>query len=170
MTQDELNDILADVIREALEVGIPVPSNIYPQIKINKRTKKRLGCCIKTDGKCTIEISEFILECQPKHIRSIIAHEVIHSCEGCSNHGKLWKYYANLMNDKYGYNIKRLLSLEEIGLVDDYEQRNIKYIMKCQSCGKEYPRQRYTCVMKKINAYRCSCGGKLTVIDLSKKS
>lgn len=168
MTQEELNEMLADVIKEALEAGIPVPSNIYPQVRINRRTKKRLGCCIKKDEMYTIEISEIILDCDTQHIRNVIAHEVVHSCEGCINHGSLWKKYASMMNERYGYNIKRLVSMDEIGLGDAYEIRNIKYIMKCQSCGKEYPRQRYTCVMKKINAYRCTCGGKLTVIELNK--
>ena len=59
MTQEELNEMLADVIKEALEAGIPVPSNIYPQVKINRRTKKRLGCCIKKDEMYTIEIYFF---------------------------------------------------------------------------------------------------------------
>ncbi|MDO4392995.1 MAG: SprT-like domain-containing protein [Bacillota bacterium] len=166
MTQEQLNEMLTDVINEALEEGIPVPSNIYPQVKINKRTKKRLGCCIREEGGFRIEISEFILECNSKHIKSVMAHEVLHSCEGCNNHGSLWKEYAAIMNTKYGYNIKRLVDLEELGIENRYAKTNIKYIMKCQSCGKEYPRQRYTCVMKKINAYRCTCGGKLTVIEL----
>ena len=71
------------------------------------------------------------------------------------------------MNDAYGYNIKRASSFEEMGLEpsDSDMNNNIKYIIKCRKCGKEYPRQRYTCVMQKINAYRCNCGGKLYVIS-----
>lgn len=73
-----------------------------------------------------------------------------------------------MMNEAYGYNIKRVNSFEEMGLAreaQDEDAGKIKYIIKCQCCGREYPRQRFTCVMKKINAYRCQCGGKLTVIE-----
>ena len=72
------------------------------------------------------------------------------------------------MNRKYGYNIKRTSTFEEMGIEEDRGGEDIKYIIKCNKCGKEYPRKRFTCVMQKINAYRCACGGKLTLITLEK--
>lgn len=73
-----------------------------------------------------------------------------------------------MMNESYGYNIKRTSTNEEMGIPQqgssDENASKIKYIIKCQRCGREYPRQRFTCVMKKINAYRCSCGGKLSLL------
>lgn len=167
MKQTKLNKLLEELIGEALEVNIPVPSNIYPELIINKRPKKRFGCCKLIDGIYRIEISEFILGSDEIAIRNVIAHEVLHTCKGCDNHGSIWRKYAAIMNKAYGYNIKRTSTFEEMGVGEMREETPpIKYIIKCQSCGKEYPRQRYTCVMKKINSYRCQCGGKLSVYKI----
>ena len=40
-------------------------------------------------------------------------------------------------------------------------------VAQCKKCGRQYPRQRFTCVMQKIDAYRCQCGGKLEVFRIS---
>lgn len=167
MVKEDVNIILEEVIREAQAVNIPVPSNINKQVYINPRPKRRFGCCSTKSGKFNIEISEFLLKAEESKIRGVIAHEVLHTCRGCRDHGLRWKEYAKKMNDAYGYNIKRASSFEELGLetiARPEEQKEIKYIIKCLNCGKEYPRQRFTCVMQKIEAYRCQCGGKLTLI------
>lgn len=166
MNQNELNKCLIKVIKEAQELKIPVPDNIYRNIIVNSRPRKRFGCCRKQNNMYIIEISKFVLECPLKKISEVIAHEVLHTCEGCYNHGKLWKKYAKLMNEAYGYEISRLTSSEKMGLGKTEGKNQIRYIIKCKKCGKEYPRQRFTCVMQKINAYRCSCGGELILIKL----
>lgn len=167
MYREYVNEYLRQVIIEAQELKIPVPANINKQVYINPRPKKRFGCCNAEGGKYNIEISEFVLNADSHKIKGVIAHEVLHTCNGCCNHGDKWKEYAGRMNSAYGYNIKRTSSFEEMSLdkmIGDQQEQHVKYILKCLRCGKEYPRQRYTCVMKKINAYRCQCGGKLTLI------
>lgn len=167
MVREDINKILVEVIKEAQAVKIPVPDNINKQVYINPRPKRRFGCCSTKDGKHNIEISEFLLKADPQQIRSVIAHEVLHTCKGCRDHGPRWKEYSARMKETYGYDIKRVSSFEEMGLegaVRPEKDINIKYIIKCEKCGKEYPRQRFTCVMQKIEAYRCQCGGKLTLI------
>lgn len=162
--QKELNSILKEVIREAQEINIPVPRNIDPVLRVNKRPKKRFGCCKLENGIFHLEISSFILVCETSRIRNVIAHEVLHTCRGCNNHGKIWKQYAAMMNRAYGYTIKSTSSFAEMGLPEpEPASDRIRYVMKCTKCGREYPRQRFTCVMKKINAYRCNCGGRLEV-------
>ncbi len=167
MVREDINKILKDVINEAQELKIPVPVNINEQVYINPRPKRRFGCCSTKGGKYIIEISEFILKARHDKVREVIAHEVLHTCRGCRDHGDRWKTYAKKMNQAYGYNIKRVSSFEEMGLEEiprPPKEGAIKYIIKCDKCGKEYPRQRFTCVMQKIEAYRCQCGGKLTLI------
>lgn len=167
MVREDIDKILKEVIKEAQAVNIPVPANINKQVYINPRPKRRFGCCSTKGGKFNIEISEFLLKAERSKIRSVIAHEVLHTCRGCRDHGPRWKEYAEKMNDAYGYNIKRVSSFEELGLdaiARPEKQAEVKYMIKCQNCGKEYPRQRFTCVMQKIDAYRCQCGGKLTLI------
>lgn len=167
MDSEKVNIIFKEIIKEAQDLKIPVPENICKEITINPRPKKRFGCCKLKDGKFRIEISAFVLDTDERKIREVIAHEILHACKGCQNHGMRWKEYAERMNVQYGYRIKRVSSFQEMGLETEQEkdaQDKIKYIIKCQKCGREYPRQRFTCVMKKINAYRCQCGGKLTLI------
>lgn len=167
MVREYVDNILKEVIKQAQELDIPVPDNINEQVYINPRPKRRFGCCNTMNGKFNIEISEFLLKSDITKIKGVIAHEVLHTCKGCRDHGARWKEYADRMNKAYGYNIKRVSSFEEMGL-DEIARpdsaNDIKYIIKCQKCGKEYPRKRFTCVMQKIDAYRCQCGGKLTLI------
>lgn len=47
---------------------------------------------------------------EEKIIQMTIVHELLHTCEGCFNHGAKWKYYAEVMNNKYGYQITRIYS------------------------------------------------------------
>lgn len=167
MVREDIDKILSDVIKEAKTIDIPVADNINPQVYINPRPKRRFGCCSTKGTKYNIEISQFLLEAKPEKIREVIAHEVLHTCRGCRDHGPKWKAYAAEMNEAYGYNIKRVSSFEEVGLesmASRETETEIKYIIKCQKCGKEYPRRRFTCVMQKMEAYRCQCGGKLTLI------
>ena len=167
MVREDVNKILREVIKEAQAINIPVPTNINEQVYVNPRPKRRFGCCNTKGGKHNIEVSEFLLKGHTSKVREVLAHEVLHTCKGCRDHGERWKSYADKMNKAYGYNIKRVSSFEEMGLEEiprPNKEDTIKYIIKCNKCGKEYPRQRFTCVMQKIDAYRCQCGGKLTLI------
>lgn len=212
MDQRELNRNLKEVIKQAQDINIPVPADICEQVDINPRPKKRYGCCRLRNGKYYIEVSEFILTCDPDKIREVLAHEVLHTCRGCYDHGNMWKRYAAMMNSAYGYNIKRTSSNAEMGITDTEDgtaehrdpsgQRNdresghgdagtaenarnsggagkpgnagksgsavtaagrIRYLIKCEKCGREYPRQRCSAVVKNPKKYRCRCGGRLTV-------
>ena len=208
MNQTELNRNLKEVIKQAQDINIPVPADICEQVDINPRPKKRYGCCRLKDGVYHIEVSEFILGCDHGKIRGVLAHEVLHTCKGCYNHGDIWKKYAAMMNSAYGYNIKRTSSNEEMGIAgscgsewigggagstagDDtaagrpgssdrqdtgasgstgrktgHSTGAIKYIIRCRKCGREYPRQRCSAVVKNPKAYRCRCGGRLTAFEI----
>ena len=184
MDQTELNRNLKEVIKQAQDINIPVPADICEQVEINSRPKKRYGCCRLKNGVYHIEVSEFILGWDPEKIRGVLAHEILHTCKGCYNHGNMWKEYAAMMNSAYGYNIKRTSSNEEMGIADEGRSGEysgsegtagrqgssstgaIKYIIRCRKCGREYPRQRCSAVVKKPKAYRCRCGGRLTVFEI----
>ena len=166
MRPEDVNSNLNIVIKQAQELNIPVPDNICGKVRINPRPKSRFGCCKKENEKFQIEISQFILQCREEKIREVLAHEVLHTCKNCYNHGNIWKEYAEKMNKAYGYNIKRVSSFKDMDITLNKEE--IKYVIKCYDCGREYPRHRYTAMMKKISLYRRACGGKLEV--LKKKS
>ena len=159
MKQQELDTLLQDVISQCRKIKLPVSKHIEPEVLINKRAKKRFGACKKTSKGFIIEISEFMLDTEPGHIKNILAHEVLHTCRGCQNHGKKWKLYAGEMNAEYGYNITTTGSYEKMGLEQPQQERKFKYMIQCQSCGKIIYRQRKSKLITHTDHYRCICGG-----------
>lgn len=167
MRSIDLNKLLKEVIREAREANIPVPFNIDKEIKINKRSRKRFGCCHKKNNMFQIEISEFLLEAPEEKIKEALMHEVLHTCDRCFNHGSLWKSYANKVNGLYGYNIRRITSYEYMNVTQpaaNKDKEKIKYIIKCEKCGALIFREKRSRVVTQTNRYRCKCGGKLVLM------
>lgn len=150
--------LLSKVIKQARDIKIPVSKNIVPAVKVNSRAVKRFGQCIFKDGVYTIELSEKLKTAPEKSCCQTIAHEILHTCKGCGNHGKIFRYYADIMNRTYGYAIKRTNSCEELGITDNTV---VKYILMCEKCGAEIKRTRCTKVVERPSMYLCRCGGKL---------
>ena len=175
--REYIEKLFQQVKREAQQAGILFSSHISG-IMINRRARKRFGCCkaVKSFGGYTsyqIEVSEKILICDEKKIKQTIAHELIHTCKGCMNHGEQWKYYAMIMNRRYGYEIKRTATDEEMGVntsssseecmqnQENYKE-NYKYRIICTQCGYVFYRKRMSEVVKHPENYRCGkCGGTL---------
>ena len=95
-----------------------------------------------------------------------LAHEVLHTCRSCANHGLRWKQYAHRMNELYGYEVERTDSFEKLRLED---QRPVKYLVVCQSCGRQLPRMRRSPLVEHPERYRCSCGGTLRVEEVQEE-
>jgi len=160
MTQTQLNSLLACVVEQAKQAGIPVSTRICPTVSVNRRAKTRFGCCRTRNGVHTIEIAAALLEADERVVRQVLAHEVLHTCPGCANHGTLWKGYATRMNDLCGYDICRTDSHQQLGLSDD---RPVRWLVVCRSCGKELPRMKRSALVEHPERYRCRCGGTLYV-------
>ena len=161
MTQGELDQLLARVIAQARAVGIPVSDRICPQVRLNRRARTRFGCCIRKGGAYTIELSARLArEGSEDAIMQVLAHEALHTCYGCSNHGRRWKSYAAKMNAAYGYTISRTDKFEDLGLEDD---RPVRYWVVCARCGRRIPRMKRSPLVDHPERYRCQCGGTLRV-------
>ncbi len=171
--REYIENLFQQVKSEAEQAEIPFSSHITG-IVINRRAKKRFGCCKAAKSfaghtNYQIEVSEKILACEEKKIKQTIAHELIHTCRECMNHGNRWKYYAAIMNKSYGYEIKRTATDEEMGMMvssatDAYKktQENYKYTIVCNRCGYVFHRKRMSEVVKHPENYRCGkCGGTL---------
>lgn len=50
MESEKIDLVLKEVIRKAREINIPVPDIISDKVIVNKRPKKRFGCCRKKMG------------------------------------------------------------------------------------------------------------------------
>ena len=112
VNKERLDILLQEVIQEARALKIPVSSTIEKNVIVNGRPKKRFGCCRKSRNGFEIEVSRFLLDeagCSEKIVKGVLAHEVLHTCRDCYEHGMLWKSYAGQMNKAYGYQIKSCL-------------------------------------------------------------
>lgn len=130
-------------------------------VTINTRAKKRWGMCTKEgEGVYKIEISSKLLkdDVEDIHAKNTIIHEILHTCDGCLNHGKEWQKLANKVNNAYGYNIKRTTSYAEKGI----ERPTANYIVKCPCCNAKWEYMRMTKTVQFPNKYQCSkCKEKL---------
>lgn len=154
----DLYKLVCDAVDECEDVGIEV--GIISSIVINSRAQRRWGRCHKLgDSTYEIEISSKLLNDEVDYYatKNTVVHEVLHTCDGCMNHGPLWKSYAERMNKAYGYNIKRTTSSEEKGI-----KRTYKHTVICDNCGQVYHANRMTQAFKAIKNYpytsQCKCG------------
>ena len=152
-------------LKEVEAVGIP--HGDISEFTINTRAKTRLGQCKKLpNGKYTISISNVLLDeslCpDDKSLKDTIIHEILHSCKDCMNHGKKWKWYAGLMNRKYGYSISRCASSAEKNIMEQANPTMYKYKLICTKCGHVYLKQRMCAAVKNPSCYSCGyCNGTL---------
>ena len=186
--EEVLQKLYKECIEELNRIGIDF-ENKDISICISKRDNKRYGCCkpkipdekyktVKRKGfkyivkfenykKYIIEISRWVLDLNDNIIKNTIIHELIHCLPYCNNHGINFKKYANLVNNKLGYNISRVGNKKE-----DFQDSNIKYEerdeykykIQCEKCDKIFYRKRLQ--KNFIKKYRCSkCLGKLKILE-----
>ncbi len=191
--EEKLNQLYQECLNELKLIGINLENNKEIgkiDIALANRKTKRYGCCKQEepDKKYKIverrgykkfikyekyqmhhiEISKWVMQLDDSIIKNTIFHELIHCIPYCNNHGEQFKKYANYINQKLGYNIKRVGDPKE-----DYEKSNLpfqeenktyKYKIQCQKCGQEIYRQRFNA--KLIKKYRCGkCGGTLELLS-----
>lgn len=159
MTQPELNALFAALAGELQALGIPLSKHIDPHLVINTRAQRRLGCCVHREGRYTIQVSQSILD-DPQLLRTTLAHELLHTCPGCLDHGATWKTYAKTAGEALGLSITRTVALEENAQPLRREEK--KYFLRCEKCGAVIGRYRMCKLVKYPWRYRCAaCGGKL---------
>ena len=158
MDQKTLDALLAKVIAQARQAGIPVSPSIDPRVRINRRARTRFGCCIQKNGRYYIELASQLLGAEEQAVCQVLAHEVLHTCSGCRNHGALWRSYAGRMNAAFGYTISRTGTCGELGVPD---LRPVRHLVVCTRCGQEFPRTKASPLVLHPERYRCKCGGTL---------
>ena len=154
----DLDKLLARVCGEARALGVPLAGDIVPHVRVNTRAVARFGCCETGPEGHVIEVSARLLAAGEGAVRETLAHEVLHTCWGCKDHGARWKAYAAKMNAAYGYHISRTGTWEAVGLP---EQKPVNHLLVCQRCGQEFKRARASSLVRHPERYRCKCGGTL---------
>ena len=95
--------------------------------------KKRgiIGCIPR------ITISKRVLDerVPEKFLKETIIHEMIHTCDGCGDHGYKFNRYASQINVMLGYNIGVTASAEETKVINNlYEPKKRIYSIECPVC------------------------------------
>ena len=185
--EEKLEKLFKQCIEELKSIGIDLDKTKVGEIDISfsKRKTKRYGCCKQAEpdestayrknriiyyqkyNKHHIEISKWLMDLNEDIIKNTIMHELIHCFPNCNNHGKAFKLYAQIINEKLGYNISRLGNKQEdyrkSNLELKLDKSNYKYKIICKDCGLIYYRQRLS--KNFIKKYRCGrCRGNLELI------
>lgn len=156
-----LNQIFVQCLREVENAGIE--HGRIMKVEVNTRARHRWGQCKKQNGFYYINVSSVLLdERNPiESLKNTIIHEIIHTCEGCMNHGRKWQELAEIINRKYGYNIKRASTEEEKGVCAETIPQS-RYQIVCEKCGAVYSKDRMCNLVKFPQFYRCGkCNGNL---------
>ena len=155
---NDCDGLLQRVMEQARALGIPLSDHIDPHVVVNARAVSRFGCCRCQAGRYTIEVALRVAQGSESACLETLAHELLHTCYGCRNHGKRWQSYAQRMNAAYGYHIRRASTSGQMGL----EEQEYRYVVRCDSCGAEYGRFRRSALICHPHRYRCRCGGRLS--------
>ena len=86
MPKIELDGLMARLRRELISIGIPVSNRLEPEVRINTRARRRLGCCYYQSGRYWIEVSQAVLEDEDL-LKQTLVHELLHTCPKCRDHG-----------------------------------------------------------------------------------
>lgn len=153
----DLNIVAKECMKMLDDIGIKYGH--ITEFKVNTRAIKRWGQCKRVPGGYSINISATLLDERNdiNGLKNTILHELLHSCEGCMNHGDKWKFVANKVNIAYGYNIKRCSSSDEKGVDEDMRPVQYKYEVMCEKCGNVYKRSKMSNVVQHPERYRCGC-------------
>lgn len=142
------------------------------KFSINTRAKHRWGNCKMRYDCYEISISETLLQDDSSidGLKNTIIHELLHTCPACMNHGYMWKLYADKVNRKFGYNIKRTSSAEEKGVSEvriAERTASHKYSFECKKCGTKVYKDRMCGIVRNPSNYsHVGCGGNFVAVSI----
>lgn len=153
------HDIVAlfcDVMDDIESCGI-VTGNII-DIKVNNRLSRALGrCCRKSNGFLIEMNRDWIADnVDEQGVKNTIAHEILHTVEGCFNHSPRWKEQTRkLMAFCPEYSIDTTTSAWEYGYKPSMRY---KYKYTCSGCGQTvYKKRRDETLLKWSICGLCKC-------------
>lgn len=112
-TDARINRMLAECIALMKELGIPISDSICPEVSLTGSHYNFGSCapkgCVKRYNVYDfyIEISGYTLENTEKSLRNTLIHELLHTVPGGGSHTGAWKKWADYVNRRTGYDIRR---------------------------------------------------------------
>lgn len=140
--------------------NLNIPYSGRVNIVVNTRSKKRWGRTTRhtATNDYTIQVNVDLLDERNDvyGLRNTIIHELLHTCDGCMNHGNKWSYYANIVSRETEYRIVRTSTAEEKKVTYTRNNTpNYKYIIKCPKCEHSWKYQRASKAVKMAD--KCIC-------------
>lgn len=158
-----LEQLAAECESELKAIGIPFQT--VRNWTVNNRAKSRWGLCKKvSEGIYDISISAQLLEDTVDDIatKTTIVHELLHTTPGGHGHRGKWKAYAEKVTCLLPYNITRVTSYEEKGIVDTRKPIDRKYAVHCPKCQLVWRRAKRTKLIKHPHLFHCVlCGSSI---------
>ena len=112
-TDERINGMLQESISMLKELGVPISESICPVVRING-SHHAYGMCWQKGSKKMyseydfyIELSGYTLGNTEKSLRCTLIHELLHTVPGGQCHTGEWKKWANIVNEKTDYHIRR---------------------------------------------------------------
>jgi hypothetical protein len=159
---DSFKRLVAECEAMMAECGFVLPKITY---SLSSRMYRSIGRCrrkrINSEYRYFIILADCVYTARLNNkeineIKQTILHEQCHALPNGMNHGDGWKKYVNIINRKYGYNIKRHTDMDDtIRNATKDKRPAVRYIIICEGCGAE---SRYKRKPKLLDyLHECSC-------------
>lgn len=141
-----ITKIFNTVSKKLIKIGVPIPVKDIKKVgELKTRSKrvrgvtytfKRIAYNNINIGKTNyIGINKKLID-EDFEIEKTMAHELIHTIPGCSNHGPNFKRYAELINRHYPeYNVSTYYTPDSDEMENIANIKKPKYVVTCENCG-----------------------------------
>jgi len=136
---------------------INIPYKKPNKWRVSKRMTRAFGQY--SISKHEIAITERLLDerLPIEMLENTIIHELIHTCDGCYNHGSKFQAYGRKVNRELGYNISTYVAKDEVKAMQEiYKPKDRPYIVYCPSCKTEFTYAIKSKVWKHPEMYVCT--------------
>lgn len=160
----KINAVTAEYMEMLDNIGINhgITKEFVPSTRATRRWRQ---CRKLPDSRYSININADLLDERNdvNNLKNTLIHELLHSVDGCMNHGENCKRAANKVYLAYGIDITRSSSAEDKQAVyvrNKAVSTNL-YVLECEKCHQMIRRQKMSKAIQHPERYRCRCGGTL---------
>lgn len=164
---EKINKIYDEVYEEARSLGLLSSHDHKRPLYIHKSVRTWGLCRWYKEAvnryDCAVCLNEkIILAKSYDAARKVLVHEIAHIAAPGKHHCDIWYAAGNKLGKKWGIKVQRTDDYDGIELKND---DNVKHILECTKCGKQYRYTRNTKSVQNYTRYRCGCcNGALTKI------
>ena len=154
---EKINKIYDEVYEEARSLGLLSKHDHKRPLYMHKSVRTWGLCRWSKEAidryDCAVCLNEkIILAKSYDAARKVLVHEVAHIAAPGKHHSDDWYYAGNRLGKKWNITVHRTDDYEGVTLKGDDE---IKYILECTKCHKQYKYSRLGKAVKNYRNYHC---------------